>query len=53
MADTNVIDSRLKIASASLISYRRRGDVLLTAFWEREVDRLLDAKLNAQQPVSV
>lgn len=50
MAATNVIDRRLKIASASLKSYRRTGDIILSDFWEREVDRLLDAKLAAQAP---
>ena len=53
MPATNVIDNRLKIAAASLKGYRRTGDEVLTQFWQAEVDRLLDAKLNGRQPVSV
>jgi hypothetical protein len=43
-----VIDDRLKIASASFRGARERNDAVLTDFWSREVDRLLDAKNDAK-----
>lgn len=53
MAKANVIDSRLRIASASLRGYRRRPESnrndIEIKFWQREVDRLLDAKLAAKE----
>jgi hypothetical protein len=50
MPNDNAIDARLKIASASLKGYRRRGDKVLTEFWQQEVDRLLDARLTTKVP---
>ncbi|MUL44486.1 hypothetical protein FZI85_17335 [Mycobacterium sp. CBMA293] len=42
MSQTSVLDDQLKIAAASLRSYRRKGDVTLISFWQTQVDRLLD-----------
>jgi len=49
MPETPVIDGRLKLATASLRSYRKRGDQVLIDFWSKEVDRLLDKKLATQK----
>jgi len=53
MPESPVIDNRLKIASATLRSYRRLGDPVLIDFWQTEVDRLLDRKLATKEPVIV
>jgi succinate dehydrogenase flavin-adding protein (antitoxin of CptAB toxin-antitoxin module) len=45
MAKLTVVEDRLRIAGASFRGARERHDDVLTEFWSKEVDRLLDAKL--------
>lgn len=49
MCSTTVIDQRLRIAGASFRGARQRHDDVLTEFWGKECDRLLDLVLKARQ----